>query len=101
VDPGYATAGFTASDYLFREIGPATVTLNLSYGHLEADKRLLLFTSRRVDDAYSASLAATLRKVRVKTFSPMIRLKFERNISSLQIYDYKRFSGEVGIATAF
>jgi hypothetical protein len=100
-DPGYATAGINVSDYLFREIGPATVTLNLSYGHLEADKRLLLFADRRIDNDYAASLAATLRKVRLKTFAPMIRLRYERNASSVQIYDYKRFSGEVGVAAAF
>jgi hypothetical protein len=101
VDPGYATAGFGINDYVFREIGAATVTLNLSYNHLEADKKLLLFADRRVDNSYAAGLSATLRKIRLRTFSPMVKLKLERNVSSVQIYDYKRFAGEFGITTAF
>jgi len=100
-DPGYAMTGFGVSPYLFREVGHATLTATLSYGHLAADDRLSLFTDRRVDNAYGLSLAATLRQIRVGSLSPLVRLRLDRNQSTVQIYDYKRIAGEVGLASAF
>jgi outer membrane protein len=100
-DPGYATTGFGASPYLFREIGRTTLTATFSYGHLAADERLVLFTDRRVDNAYGVNLAATLRQIRVGSLSPLLRLRLDRNRSTVEIYDYKRVAGEIGIASAF
>lgn len=100
-DPGYATATSGIAFYLFRELGQTTVALNLSYSHLEADQRLVLFTDRRVDDDCEASLSATFRQVRIGAISPVVRLRYERNISRITLYDYRRFAGELGIATAF
>jgi outer membrane protein len=100
-DAGYATTGFGVSPYLFREVGHATLTATLSYGHLAADDRLSYLPDRRVDNAYGLSLAATLRQIRVGSLSPLIRLRLDRNQSTVQIYDYKRVAGEVGLASAF
>ena len=100
-DPGYATAGLEVGGYLFREWGKTTVALNWSYNHLEADQRLALFAQRRVDNSFSAGINATFRQIRVGSIAPIARFRFERNASNVQLYDYRRFAGEIGIATAF
>jgi tetratricopeptide (TPR) repeat protein len=100
-DPGYATANGSVSVYLFREAGKTTIALNLSYSHLEADQRLLLFLNRRIDDDLAAVVTGTFRNIRFGSISPLLRLRAERNISNIQIYNYRKISAEIGIATAF
>lgn len=100
-DPGYALASGNAAVYLWRELGSMTMVANLGYGHLEADERLFLYPRRRVDDRFSAGLSATFRQLRVGPFAPIARIRWERNLSTVEIYDYKRLSGEVGITAAF
>ena len=100
-DPGYAITGGGFSPYLYREVGHATLTATLTYSHLAADQRLSLFTDRRIDNAYGVSLAATLRQIRIGSLAPLVRLRLDRNRSTVQIYDYKRVAGEVGLSSAF
>jgi tetratricopeptide (TPR) repeat protein len=100
-DPGYSTASGGASVYLFRELGRTTLVGTLGYSHLEADERLFLYPRRRIEDRYSASVAATLRALQVGTFAPLVRLKWERNRSSIAIYDYKRMAAEFGVTSVF
>lgn len=100
-DPGYATASGGLGTYLFREFGKTTAVLSLGYSHLEADERLALYPERRRDDRLSANLSATFRQVRIGTIAPLARVKWERNFSTIEIYDYKRVAVEVGITTAF
>lgn len=100
-DPGYSLASGGTTIYLFRELGRATLVGTLGYSHLEADERLFLYTKRRVEDRYNASLAMTLRSLRLGSFAPLIRLKWERNRSSIEIYDYRRVAAEFGVTSAF
>ena len=100
-DPGYSLASGGASVYLFREIGRTTLVGTLGYSHLEADERLFLYPRRRVEDRFNASLAATLRALRLGSFAPLVRLKWERNRSSIEIYDYRRIAAEFGVTSAF
>jgi len=100
-DPGYSLASGGTSAYLFREMGRATLVGNISYSHLETDTRLFLYPRRRIEDRYAASLAATLRTLRVGPLAPLVRVKWERNRSSIEVYDYKRFSAELGVSSAF
>ncbi|WP_084384668.1 surface lipoprotein assembly modifier [Novosphingobium naphthalenivorans] len=100
-DPGYSLASGGASVYVFREVGRTTLIGTAGYSHLEADARLFLYPHRRVEDRYSASLAATLRALHVGAFAPLVRVKWERNRSSIEIYDYKRVSAELGVSSAF
>lgn len=100
-DPGYSTASGGGSFYLFREFGQTTAVASLGYQHLEADTRLLLYPRRRVDERLDASLSATLRALRVGSFAPVVRVKFERNWSTVEIYDYRRLAGELGVTAAF
>lgn len=100
-DPGYATASGAANVYLYRELGRTTAVLNLGYRHLEADARLFLYPERRQDDDINAQLSATFRALTVGTFAPIVRVGYERNWSTVGIYDFDRISAEVGITAAF
>jgi hypothetical protein len=100
-DPGYSLASGGASVYLFRELGRTTLVGTLGYSHLEADERLFLYPKRRIEDRYSASLAATLRGLKLGSFAPLVRIKWERNSSSIEIYDYRRVAAEFGVTSAF
>ena len=100
-DPGYSTAQGGISTYLFRDLGKTTAVLNLSYSHLEADKRLFIYPERRKDDRFAASVSNTFRGLRVGTFAPLLRLSYERNVSTIEIYDFSRFGAEIGITAAF
>lgn len=100
-DPGYSTVGGGIGGYLFVEMGKVTSVLSIKYDYLEADKRLFLYPKRRVDNRYEVGVSATLRKFRVGSFAPILKLSFERNTSTIELYDYKRIAGEVGITAAF
>ncbi len=100
-DPGYATTSGGLSAFAFRELSRTTLVASLGYSHLEADVRLFLFPRRRIDERYTASLAATFRQVQYIGFAPILRLEYERNDSSVGLYDYKRIAGSIGITRAF
>ncbi|PNU04399.1 hypothetical protein A8V01_20450 [Novosphingobium guangzhouense] len=100
-DPGYSFASGGLSAYAFREVGRTTFVGTLGYSHLEADERLFLYPRRRIEDRFNASLAATLRALHVGAFAPLVRVKWERNRSSIEIYDYRRVSAEIGVSSAF
>jgi hypothetical protein len=100
-DPGYSLAMGGTSAYLFRELGRTTLVGTVGYSHLETDARLFLYPDRRVEDRYSASVAATLRALHLASFAPLVRLKWERNRSSIEIYDYRRVVAEFGVTSAF
>lgn len=100
-DPGYSTAQGGVSAYLFKNIGQTTAVLNLGYSHLEADRRLLLYPERRKDDRFSASVSGTFRALKIGTFAPLLRLSYERNFSTIEIYQFSRIGAEFGIVAAF
>lgn len=100
-DPGYALASGGINLYAFREVGRTTLVGTLGYNHLEADARLFLYPRRRIDDRVSASAAATLRSFTKAGFAPLVRLRWEHNRSSIEIYEYRRLAAEFGVTRAF
>lgn len=100
-DPGYALASGGINLYAFREVGRTTLVGTLGYSHLEADARLLLYPRRRIDDRMSASAVATLRTFTMAGFAPLVRLRWEHNRSSIEIYEYRRLAAEFGVTRAF
>ena len=100
-DPGWSTASGGVTGYLFREFGKTTAVVTVGYSHLEADERLALFPRRRVDDRFSASISGTFRSVRIGPFAPLARVKWERNRSSIELYEFNRIAAEFGITSAF
>jgi hypothetical protein len=90
-----------ASGYLFGEFGRTTAVLSISYSRLEADARLALYPQRRSDDLMTATGTLTLRRFRIGTFAPYVRLRLEKNASTVGIYDFSRIAGETGLTAAF
>lgn len=100
-DPGYATVSGGVSLLGWREMGRATVFASAGLRRTEGDERLFLFPERRREWLVSARAGATLRQFTFKGFAPVVRVVYERNQSSVGIYDYRRLAGEIGIVRAF
>jgi outer membrane protein len=100
-DPGYSTTVGGGTIYSFREFGRTTMVVSVGYSHLEADQRLSLFPVRRIDNRFSASIAGTFRSLSIGTLAPLARVRWERNKSSIELYDFGRASAEIGITSAF
>ena len=100
-DLGYATLAFNGQGLIWREMGKTSLYLLTSISRLNADARLLLFADRRRDWLVRATVGATFRKLTVAGFSPIVRLSYEDNQSTVGLYRYHRLSGDVGITRAF
>ncbi len=100
-DPGYALINGGGSVLAWHEWGKTTIYATASLSHLESDARLFLYTDRRVEWLARAGLGATFRQIQVMGFSPLVRVNYERNASTLGIYAYHRFAGDIAITRAF
>lgn len=100
-DPGYSTAMGGLGMMGWREAGRTTIFANVGLYRLEADKRIFLYPERRKEWMIRAGGGATFRQISVLGFSPVIRLNYERNRSTVGIYDYRRFTTEAGITRSF
>jgi len=100
-DPGYATTSGGATALLWRDLGSLTLYGSASYRHLGSDARLFLYPKSRTDDFYRVSLGIAFRKLQVAGLAPLARLAWERNVSTVGIYDYRRIALELGVTRAF
>jgi len=98
---GYSTTSGQAALIGYRTFGRATLVGSASIGHLVADERLLLYPRRRADWTMRLGLGATFRRIEFMGFSPTAEIGWERNLSSIEIYDYRRRTLELGMAKAF
>lgn len=100
-DPGYATASGGLTMVGWREAGRTTLFASAGVRRTEGDTALFLYGERRREWLATARAGATFRGVQVHGFAPFLRMSYERNQSSLQLYDYRRVAGEFGITRAF
>lgn len=100
-DPGYSTRSWRASLVGWRAIEGITMTGGIEHGRLAADDRLILFPEKRKERFTRLTVGATLRRMTVAGFAPLVRYSIERNRSSIEFYDYSRRRTEIGIARAF
>lgn len=100
-DPGYALVNAGLQSYIYREVGASTFVLEAGYSHLEADSRLFLYPRRRVDDRASVALSGTFRSLRIGRFAPLVRVEYEKNASSVGVYEYDRIATQIGLTAAF
>ncbi len=100
-DPGYATASGSASLLGWREFGRTTVYATAGLRRLEGDARLFLFPERRKDWNISLGAGATFRRLQFHGFAPIVRLEWERNRSTVGIYDFARKAATIGLTRAF
>jgi tetratricopeptide (TPR) repeat protein len=100
-DPFYATMSGGMSVLGWRETGQTTLYASAGARRLEGDAELFLFGARRREWLLSARLGGTFRQLTIHGFAPYGRLSYERNSSSVALYDYDRVATEFGITRAF
>lgn len=105
-DPAYATASGGVTVLGWRDMGKTTLFANATVRRLESDAAIMfgpvaLFGDRRKEWFLRGSIGATFRQIEVAGFSPVVRVAYERNISTVGIYDYRRATIDVGITRAF
>lgn len=100
-DPGYATASGGLTLVGWRDMGRTTIYANATARRLESDVAISLFGVRRKEWFLRAGMGATFRQIEVAGFSPIVRVAFERNFSTVGIYDYRRVNVDFGITRAF
>ncbi|HEX4096727.1 MAG TPA: surface lipoprotein assembly modifier [Caulobacteraceae bacterium] len=100
-DQGYATWQGGGTLLAWRDVGRTTFFVSAGVHRLEGDAQLFLFPDRRREWLYQASGGATLRRFTWRGFAPVVRVDFERNQSTVGLYDYRRFVTSMGVTGAF
>lgn len=100
-DPGYATVSGGLSVSAWREAGKATLFGSATARRTLGDERLFLFADRRREWFYQLSAGVTMRQITVHGFAPVIRMTWERNRSTVGLYDYRRLVSSFGVTRAF
>lgn len=100
-DPGYATASGGGTLLYWRELGRTTAFASAGLRRLEGDARLFLFPDRRREWTVTLGAGATFRRLQFHGFAPLVRLEWERNRSTVGLYDYRRTAATIGITRAF
>jgi hypothetical protein len=100
-DPGYSTKSWRTHAFAWHELGRTTLTVTGTIGGLKADERLSLFPERRKEDYRGLSLGAQFRRFTAHSLAPFVRLSWESNSSSIEIYDFTRRRAEFGVSRAF
>lgn len=100
-DPGYATTAGSVTALGWWDIGQTTFFASSVLRRTEGDARLALFSDRRREWLVQLNAGATFRQLTVEGFAPVVRVGFERNASTVGLYDYKRVTTEIGITRAF
>lgn len=100
-DPGYATINGGAQVLAWQEFGKASIYLSGGISRLVGDERIFLFRDRRKEWQMRATVGAVLRSLTISHFAPLVRISYEKNRSTIGLYDYRRFGAELGISRAF
>jgi hypothetical protein len=100
-DRGYSDHSGNAAIYAFRALGRLSAVVSLGYGHLESDARLFLYPRRRIDDRVSLIASLTWRQSALARAAPFVRLRAERNRSTVELYAYRRLAAEIGLSSSF
>lgn len=100
-DPAYATTSGGVEGLYWRQVGKVSLAGSLALRRLEADERINLLPERRRDWLVSATAAASFANTRVAGFSPLARINYSRNFSTVELYDYSRIRLELGLVRTF
>jgi outer membrane protein len=100
-DPGYATINGGAQVLGWHEFGKVSIYVTGGVSRLIADGRIFLFRYRREEWQVRATAGVVLRSLTISRFAPLVRISYERNRSTIGIYDYRRLGAELGVSRAF
>ena len=100
-DAGYSNWSVYPAIYGWRDAGRLTLSASVTAGRLWADDRLVIYPAKRKDRYLRVALGAVARHLTIGGFAPSLQLSFERNRSSIGVYDYHRRAAELGVSRAF
>jgi len=100
-DDAYSTWSWSVGLSAYREVGRMTWNIGAEYGSLESDERLEIFPKKRDDRLFRLQVGSVFRQLTFGGFAPVARVIYERNASTIEFYDYRRFRTEFGISRAF
>lgn len=100
-DGSYAYTALGPTAYAWRDAGRATFFVASTSRRLVGDARNFLFLDKRREWLTTFRVGGTFRQFTVAGLSPIIRVGFERNSSSIALYDYRRKFAEVGLTRSF
>ncbi len=100
-DAGYATSSGGAALLLWRDLGRATLYASATYRHLGSDARLSLYREARSDDFVKLGGGVSWRRLSLLGLAPVLRAAYERNRSTIGLYDYRRIAVDIGVVSAF
>lgn len=101
VDPSYAAWAGGPLVYAWHDLGRVTLFGSMNVRRLVGDERNFLFPDTRREWFLAGRVGAVVRKLTFHGFSPTARVGFERNVSTVSIYDYRRIYGELGLTRTF
>jgi hypothetical protein len=100
-DAGYAATSGGFGALIWRDAGRATFYGSLSVRGRVADARLTLYRKVRSDRLFRLSGGVSFRRLTLFGMAPILRAGYERNHSTVGLYDYRRLSTDIGIIRAF
>lgn len=100
-DAAYSTRSWSVGVSASRYVGRTTIEAGADYARLKADDRLQILPAARADRLTRLHLSAVFRQLTLEGFSPTVRIVQERNLSSVEYFDYKRSRMEFGISRSF
>lgn len=103
-DPQFSTTSGGATLLGWRDMGKVTLFANVTARRLESDAPYLgqsFGLDRRKEWYLRGGLGAAFRQIEVAGFSPILRVAYERNFSTVTLFDYRRTSVDIGITRAF
>ncbi|RZM34548.1 MAG: DUF560 domain-containing protein [Sphingomonas sp.] len=101
VDASYASWAYGPLAYGWRDWGQTTVFASGTVRRLVGDERNFLFTDKRKEWFASGRVGVIARRFAVRGFAPTVRVGYERNRSTISIYDYRRVFAEAGLSRTF
>lgn len=101
-DPGYSNWNARLGGGVLKEIGwGLRPQISIEVGRQWNDRQIALFGRSRRDWSLQASASIYKRDWNVMGFAPLVRVTYERNFSTIAIYDQKRLRTEIGFTRAF
>jgi len=101
-DPGYSNWNTRIGAGVIKEIGwGLRPQLSLEAGRQWNDATFGIFGRTRRDWSLQASASIYKRDWNIAGFAPLVRITYERNFSTIALYDQKRLKTEFGFTKAF
>lgn len=101
IDRGFSNVAAGLTGVYFRDIGRTTTFTSVTARRLIGDEPFFLFPDNRREWLVRSTLGATFRQATIRGFAPIVRVSYERNFSTVPLFDYDRKTIELGINRAF